>query len=98
MKYKYKRGGYREAIERVEITRESEKCVWEKVRSGEHRHMKRSRSEIYYDTWEDAHADLLKHTISVFEHAKQRVIIAQETLDEVKAIKNPELAQQEATQ
>jgi len=89
MKYKYKRGGYRGAIERVEITRESEKCVWEKTPRGECRHNKRSRSEIYYDTWEDAHADLLKHTISVFEHAKQRVTIAQETLDEVRAMENP---------
>jgi len=96
MRYKYKRGGYREAIERVEITRESEKCVWEKVPRGEHRHNKHSRSEIYYDTWEEAYVALLEQTTSMFEHAKQRVIIAQETLDEVRAMQKPELAQPKA--
>lgn len=91
MKYKYKRGGYREAIERVEITRETEKCVWEKVPAGERRHKKHSRSEIYYDTWEEAHADLLGHVNSKLEYAKRSVQATQETLDEVKAMKNPEL-------
>ena len=91
MKYKYKRGGYREAIERVEITRETEKCVWEKTLRGERCHKKRSRSEIYFDTWEDAHRDLFEQITSKVEYAKMSVIAAQETLDEVKAMKNPEL-------
>ena len=89
MKYKYKRGGFSEAIERVEITRESEKCVWEKTRNGECRHKKYSRSEIYYDSWDEAHKDLLDHTKAILEREKRSVMAAQETLDEVKAMQDP---------
>ncbi len=91
MKYKYKRGGYREAIEKVEITRESKKCVWEKTLHGERCHKKQSRSEIYYDTWEDAHKCLLSHAESMLNNAKSNVRFAMEKLDEIQAMNNPEL-------
>ncbi len=96
--YKYKRGGYalcKEAIERVEITRESEKCVWEKTQHGEYLHKKHSRSETYYDSWDEAHEDLLKHVESILEREKDSVIAAQEILNEVKAMQNPELLEAE---
>ena len=76
---KYKvRGRYKEArIEEVQALRETEKCVYlPSNRRGhtEEREAKVSEWHEYYDTWEDAHAALVKD-------AEQRLGNARRTLD-----------------
>jgi len=71
-------------IEAVNIERESDKSVW--IR-GE-RHIKRSDFwPSYFDSFEEAQADLIKHQQKRIESLEERLTKAREVLDEIKRLR-----------
>jgi len=64
---KYKTGGYRELIQEVEITKETDKSVWvirgfmtQKVGS---QARKRSESTNFFDTWDEAYDYIYREAV-----------------------------------
>lgn len=90
MMYKYLVGGYREPIEKVEITRESDKSVWIKLSDDrERQEKKRSRNGDYHDTWQEAHKDLLDLARRKIERSIQSIKDARDELNEIINLKEP---------
>lgn len=86
MMYKYRRG-YADKIERVEITRETDKSVWLKVPRGERKAKKLSRYEVYYDTFEEAKECLIASIKNKIRQAEIKIEFATEELKETEALK-----------
>lgn len=85
---KYRTGGtywLRAKIEEVEIEKETESSVWVKGR----RNIKFSRLEVYHDTWEKAHAYLLRIAEEQTAQARRRLEEANGALGNVKGMKKP---------
>lgn len=89
VKYKYRRG-FSNEIEKVEITRETEKSIWLKVLSGERKAKKLSRYEVYYDTFEEAKECLIKSIKNNIEQAEIKIESELEELKEAEALKENE--------
>ena len=90
---------YHAKIERVECTRETDKAVWVLEHPWtlegltktpiERRRAKQSDSDNYHDTWEDAHAYLLKMAEYSLARARVRLADAQGALGNVKGLRKP---------
>lgn len=85
MKYKYRRG-LGDKIERVEITRETDKSVWLKVPSGERKAKKLSRYEVYHDTFQAAKESLIKSIKNKISQAEMKIKYRLEELKEAEAL------------
>ena len=90
MMYKYLVGGHREQIEKVEITRESDKSIWIKVSDDKERQeKKRSRNGDYYDTWQEAHKDLIDFARRKVERSIQSIKDSRDELNGIINLKEP---------
>lgn len=80
-------------IERVECTRETDKCVWVLEdwfgKTRESRHAKESGSEVFHDTWEAAHAWLLERAENALHHARAQLAQAQGNHGNVVGLRKP---------
>lgn len=97
---KFKTGGYRETIERVECVRETEKSVYTLhvnyygIEATEPtRNDKFSGHTQYHDSWADAHAYLLKEAEAKVAACRRSLESANDKLDIIKRMKPPEAAQ-----
>jgi hypothetical protein len=92
---KFKTGGINGGIERVEVIRETEACVyvptqgWSRTGKGERREAKRSDWTQYHDTWADAHAYLMGKAQSCVDSARRELEQANGRLGNVKGMKPP---------
>jgi hypothetical protein len=90
---KYKTDRYAPTkIEVVEVLRETEKTVYRAsvcIGRPEYREAKKTEYHQYHDTWEAAHAHLLKRATTVLENARAGLALAQGTLGNVKGMKPP---------
>ena len=85
IKYKVRLGRYPQPeIQAVECERETDSSVWvkyafwgDKLR----RHAKRSDTENYFDTWEEAHAALLDAARRSLANAKHALKLAKDRYD-----------------
>ena len=73
-------------IKKIECTRETEKCVWVKVPSGERRDKKLSRYGVYFDTWSEVHSYLIGRVKSNIEYAERDLQEKREHLKKVEAL------------
>ena len=93
-KYRTNEYAWRDLIEEVEITRETEKQVVVSVvlNSGkvrEDRSAKKSSSVNYFDTWEEAKLYLLERAESKVTHARRELDKANSHLGNIKGLKKP---------
>ena len=80
---KYVTGSYSfraDLIEPVEIERETKKCVWVKGR----RSSKKSGSEVYHDTWYDAHNYLFSKAQRKLDRASRGLQFATANVEKIK--------------
>ncbi|MEA3225069.1 MAG: hypothetical protein U9Q07_03900 [Planctomycetota bacterium] len=85
---------WRFEIERVEVVRETDKCVfvastYRHDKSGERRHAKVSQDEQYFDTWTEAKDHLLEKAREDVERAHARLVEKQDTLQSVESLVKP---------
>ena len=96
MRKQYKVGGWRteEEIEVCTIVRETDKCVWIKEDGyNERRELKKSRSGIFFDTWEEAHRHIVANAVDKIERCQQSLLDAENNLVRASNLKNPDLSQ-----
>ena len=92
---KYKTSYNATGIERVEVLRETEACVylptagWSKNKAGERREAKASDYAQYHSTWSDAHNYLIRRAESAVKSARRNLEIANGTLGNVNGMKPP---------
>ena len=55
--------------------------------------MKHSRSGTFYETWEEAHAHLIKSAESKIEYQQRELLHFEEDLVRIRGMKNPDLSQ-----
>jgi hypothetical protein len=72
-------------IDRVECTRETNRCVWiaYKAFKGEMRHLKKSVHQAYHDTWEDAHSYLIEQAKFKIQEQQKYIHQLQDYYDKV---------------
>lgn len=86
------RTGLSAKIERIEVERETESCVWFTPRwssGGPVKHLKRTSYENYFDTWREAHAHLLAHATASLECARLHLAEAQVRHGNIVGMKPP---------
>ncbi len=71
------------SIERVTITKETDKCVFVDGR----RFMKNSHHMSFYDTWEEAHGDLMADAEQRLKRARRNLEQAQGHYSNIKGMK-----------
>lgn len=91
---KWKTGGHRHLIEKVEVVRETEKQVVllvSRLYSApiERKEKKESTNVQYHDTWEAAHAYLMDNAQRAVESARRSLECAKGTLGNIKGLKKP---------
>lgn len=83
---KFRTGGWgNKLIESVEIDRETETSIF----IGKTRNAKRSSWCSYFDTWEDAHAYLLKKAENAVASARRQLEEANGKLGNIRGLKKP---------
>lgn len=89
---KWRTGRSNASIEKVECTRETEKCVWLTRWEGckPSRMDKRSTYYNFHDSWEDAKAFLLEDAQRRVESARRSLEFANSFLGNVKGLRKPE--------
>jgi hypothetical protein len=96
---KYRTDHFADKIEKVEVLRETDACVYvpatgyRKSGSGERRESKLSDYAQYHDTWADAHAYLLQKAERVVKSARQQLEAANGKLGNIKGMRPPKDAQ-----
>lgn len=87
----YRTGGWSELIDRVEVERSTDACVFVKSahRKAGERQAKRSEYYQYHETWAAAHAYLLDKAEKSLASALVRLQEAQGKLGNIKGIKEP---------
>lgn len=85
------RTGWRNEIERIECTKETDKCVWV-TRWGDKpsRCDKNSKHEQYHDTWDAAHSYLEDRATNKVLSARRSLELANSFLGNVKGMRKPE--------
>jgi hypothetical protein len=84
---KYKTKGWGKGqIEMVEVDRETDSSVF----IDGYRRAKRSSYDNFFDTWEDAHAYLLKKAENSASYARRNLEIANGELGNIRGLKNPD--------
>ena len=76
--------GYREAIHKVQIEKETEASIWIDGR----RRGKSSEYSSYFDTWDQAHAYLIKKADGNLHRAKVSLALAQKAYNKTKEMSN----------
>lgn len=91
---KYETGGYGLGLIReVEVTRETEKCVYLLGLNGkEFRQMKESRYGKIHETWEEAHQFLIDKAQAEIDSLRKQLERAHGKLGLIKRLKKPEAA------
>ena len=83
-------GSWSNEIEEVEITRETDKCVFYKGCNGEEiKEHKRTGYRNYFDSWMEAYGYLLERETDNVNKALKNLKKAQEKLKIVQAMKEP---------
>lgn len=94
---KFKTGYSIDKIERVEVLRETDKCVYLPTNSGygkgvdERREAKSTEYAQYHDTWADAHTHLLKKAEGRVKAARLHLETVNGQLGTVKGMKPPKV-------
>ena len=83
---KYRTSGWGSLIEKVEVTKETDKSVWLGVR----REAKVSEYQCYFDTWDQAKAHVVSKAEAKLKAAKSRFDSARSHLERVKSMKKPQ--------
>jgi hypothetical protein len=91
IKYEACSGSY-PTIERIEVTRETEKCVWIRVfgwedESREEKRLKVNSWRPVFDTWEQAHNWIITKAIEKIEDAQRQLMYAEADYEKVKKMK-----------
>ena len=77
-------------IEEVEVIRETEKCVFFNGYRGEHRAMKVTGYDNWFDTWGEAHAYLMEKAERLARQARVELDRANGLLGNVKGMRQSE--------
>lgn len=85
---KYRTGGF-ELIEKIEVQRETYQTVWI-----EGRMFRKNSSWQFYDTFEDARRHLVHEELEKIDLLQKKIGLANERIEKIKALKNPEEATQ----
>jgi hypothetical protein len=86
---KYLTSSYRNSIEQIEVTRETEKCYYIPPRRGTGREIKNLKDRDYHNSWEDAHSYLLTRAISKVESSRLQLSYEENKLVEVQNMQKP---------
>lgn len=97
-RYKIERKWIRAKIEEVEVSRETEKCVFiagkdVRGRPADHRENKVSEYYEFHETWEAAHTRLMEIANANVLSARRRLEEANSTLGNIKGMKCPQPSQ-----
>lgn len=87
--FKFVTGGFKDAIEKVAVERETEQCVWvySDFWKKTERLKKDSQHRKFFDTWKEAHDHLVAKATQRLENAKSEVETAEKLLRATLAIK-----------
>ena len=91
---KYRIGKFGIEIERHEVIRETDKCVFLPGLGGrERKENKESEYGKWFDTWAEAYSHLLSRVDKNYDRAGRNLVACRSELETVKAMVNPETAQ-----
>lgn len=77
-------------IEEVECVRETEKFVFFDDEMGKYRLAKRSRYEVFHDTWDDAKEHLLEKSRRLLNEARAKARALETKVMQISAMERPD--------